>query len=625
MSRPSSIQIELRAGRPGIVRLLLVATLLCGSAGLRAAHAAPTNTVMDWNNELLLITQATSGNLVAGPPDVAREIAVIGEAMSDAVNAATGSTISSYAYSGGLTGNANVAAATAAYTALNAILNDAAWQTPISSTNGSNVSLANGIIKPQLQAFLTSQLTGLGVSSAYGFSGTTLALTPLACAGSDTFCNGFNLGVAAGTAVNNAASTNPVTSGAVAAIQHGLLTNTPNGSGATPGVYVPPSSSTPTPGRPEMFPTWGGTTPTGIYASQLTAAETAAPGPPPIGSAAYAAALLQTQCQGSSVGFSSLSNSVQAACTAAGFNQNAADAKASATAALFWNDPGTTVQPPGHWLQIADVAMTSQGSSLLQSAQLTALLGEAMNDAGIAAWNEKYTYNLWRPITAIASNCNADGTVSWSSDFATCDPSWKSLIATPPHPDYLAGHPAFSGAAATVLSDFFANDNISFSSTSDYYCNGGTSNFNAAHQVISCTATGGAISYICSATSTPNFVNDLPVSCTDNATNVVSALSAADCNTVTTTGVNNNSLLICPITETFSGFFDASSGTNGSEFSRVVGGIHTPFSVVDALALGNAVGAAVMLDAPEPSTLSICAAAVLALTGIRRRRRATQA
>ena len=78
--------------------------------------------------------------------------------MSDAVNAATGGTISSYAYKGGpVSGaDANAAAAAAVYTALSGIFHDAAWQTPISTVTGSttlnssNVNLANNIILPQL-------------------------------------------------------------------------------------------------------------------------------------------------------------------------------------------------------------------------------------------------------------------------------------------------------------------------------------------------------------------------------------------------------------------------------------------------------------------------------------------
>jgi hypothetical protein len=367
-------------------------------------------------------------------------------------------------------------------------------------------------------------------------------------------------------------------------------------------------------------------TPTGLGSAQVASAQALVKGPPAINTKAYANALLQTECEGSSVGLGNLPGNIQSACATAGFTQ---ETKAQASAALFWNDPGTTVQPPGHWLQIANAAMTSQNSSLLQSARLTALLGEAQNDAGIAAWGDKYTFNLWRPITAI-QNCGpggtASGAVTWSTEFTTCDTSWASLIATPPHPDYLAGHPAFSGAAATVLADFFGTDNISFSSTSNYYCNGGTSNFNSANQVISCTLNGTTF-FVCSATTTPEFDNgNLPVDCTDGTNKF--ALTTADCNTVSTTGVNNGSPLICPITETFDSFSEASSGPEGSEFSRVVGGIHTPFSVEDALTVGNGIGQMIAASdglpdvLPEPSSLSICAVALLALTRLRQRPRA---
>lgn len=639
MPRPDTIQVATRIARPGVARLLVAAILLCGSAGLRAAQA--DNTVQDWNNEFLLITQQTSGNLVAGPPDVAREIAQVGAAMSDAVNAASGSG-SAFAYSGGpvANANANVAAATAAYTALYNIFTDPVWQTPITSTsvpalttnanlpgngnNSSNVNLANNFIIPELQSFLTSQLSTLGLTSP----GTT-------CSGSSSaLCNGYTLGIAAASAVNSSATFSPTTSGAVAAITNGLNANAPTTGpnllpgtpGVTPGVYVPPTA------RPEMFPTWNTTTPTGVTTAQVSSALASVNGPPAINSAAYAAGLLQTECQGSSVGQAGLPANIIAACTAAGFGQTAAQAKTDATAALFWNDPGTTVQPPGHWLQIADSAMTSQNSSLQQSAQLTALLGEAMNSAGIAAWTDKYNYNLWRPQTAI-KNCDtstgaAAGSVTWSSDFTTCDAAWASLIATPPHPDYLAGHPAFSGAAATLLDNFFGTDTPTggIASTSDYYCNGGTTLFTpSTNQVRGCTATSGASFYVCSATVDPVFNNSdsptLPTGCADG-----SALTGGDCNTITTTGTNNGNLLICPISETFDSFSAASSGTSGSTYSRVVGGIHTPFSVLDALTVGNAIGEAVASNAniPEPATLSICAVSLLALTGLRRRRQATR-
>ena len=95
---------------------------------------------------------------------------------------------------------------------------------------------------------------------------------------------------------------------------------------------------------------------------------------------------------------------------------------------------------------------------------------------------------------------------------------------------------------------------------------------------------------------------------------------------MTSNGVNNNSPLICPVTETYSSFSDASSGLFGAEYSRVVGGIHTPIAVMDALTVGNGIGQQVAASAglpdvlPEPSTLSICAVSLLALARLRRQR-----
>lgn len=573
--------------RPGLARLVLAASVLCGSAGVRTALA--DNMVTDWNNEFLLITQQTSGNVVAGPPEVAREIAQIGAAMSDAVNAATGSTIYSFAYTGGsvANANANVAAATAAYTALYNIFTDQVWSTPVGALtsnpafagNTSNTTLAQNIVLPELANFLSSALASAGLT------------TPGACATSTSaLCNGYNLGIVAGTAVNNSATLSPSGSGAVASIINGLTANAPAGSGTTPGVYVPPANAT----RPEMFPTWGGTTPTGITTGQLASTEAAVPTPPAITSVGYSAALLQTECQGGSAPLSTLPANIQSACAAAGFSQ---ETTKQANAALFWNDPGTTIQPPGHWLQIADTAMVSQGSSLLQSAQLTALLGEGMNDAGIVAWQQKYADNLWRPVTAIR-NCS-----NWSAgNFTTCDSTWSSLIATPPHPDFVAGHPAFSGAAATILADYFGTDTPTggISSTSNYYCNGGTAHFDASTNLLSyCTDSNNANWYVSNASDCANIVDGID---------------------------SNGSPLICPITETFTSFSAASSGEDGSEFSRVVGGIHTPFSVEDALTAGNTIGQLLAANAglpeivPEPSTLALCGIGLTALTRLRRRR-----
>ena len=427
MLRSNIPRVVPRAGYPGIVRLLIAAAMLCGSIGLRSARA--DNTVTDWNAELLTVIQQTSISWVDGPPEVAREIAIFGNAMSDAVTAASGGG-TYFAYSGGpVSGaNASVATATAAYSALNSIFNDAAWQTPTSTPTGGTIpamTLANTIVLPELQSFLNTQLQSAGITGA--FSATTLL--PLSCGSPATAaCLGYNLGITAATAVTNAVAGD----GAIPAIQDGLNINNAPTSGPdlkpgtpkiTPGVYVPPAT------RPEMMPQWGTVAPILVTPAQVAAAQATVSGPLPIASQAYANALLQTECQGSAAPISSLPAAVQTACSKAGYSQ---ETTAQAKAALFWNDPGTTIQPPGHWLQIADTVMQSQSTSLLQSAKLTALLGDAEDDAGIAAWGIKYRYNLWRPTTAIQAcpSGQTSGAVTWNPYFASCDTTWSSLIAT---------------------------------------------------------------------------------------------------------------------------------------------------------------------------------------------------
>ncbi len=94
----------------------------------------------------------------------------------------------------------------------------------------------------------------------------------------------------------------------------------------------------------------------------------------------------------------------------------------------------------------------AQGKSLSQNAQIFALLGMAMADAGIACWETKYEYNFWRPQTAIREGAS-DGNAHTDPD-----PLWLPLITTPAHPSYASGHATVSGAARVVLERAFGRD-----------------------------------------------------------------------------------------------------------------------------------------------------------------------
>ena len=125
--------------------------------------------------------------------------------------------------------------------------------------------------------------------------------------------------------------------------------------------------------------------------------------------------------------------------------------------ATFWNDiPGPTATPPGKWNLIAQTLGQQQGNSLEENARMFALLNMAMADAGIASWNAKYYYDLWRPEDAIRL-ADLDG-----NPLTASDPDWTPLWPSPPFPGYTSGHSSFSGAGSQVLILFFGEDEIAF-------------------------------------------------------------------------------------------------------------------------------------------------------------------
>jgi len=127
--------------------------------------------------------------------------------------------------------------------------------------------------------------------------------------------------------------------------------------------------------------------------------------------------------------------------------------------AKYWADGKGTHTPPGHWNLIAQNVLLEQRRSTAEEAHIYAVLNTALADAGIAAWQHKFSYNYWRPIDAI-HHANSDDNPDTSQDL-----EWMNYIEAPNFPEYPSGHSAFSGAGATVLAQYFGDD-TSFSSHS---------------------------------------------------------------------------------------------------------------------------------------------------------------
>jgi membrane-associated phospholipid phosphatase len=108
--------------------------------------------------------------------------------------------------------------------------------------------------------------------------------------------------------------------------------------------------------------------------------------------------------------------------------------------ALFWNDGPGSETPPGHWNRIALGIVEQARISPRRAAFVLAALNTTQADAFIACWSAKYTHWTKRPVTLIRE---------------LLDPTYLSVISTPPFPSYPSGHSTTSGAAATVLGALF--------------------------------------------------------------------------------------------------------------------------------------------------------------------------
>ncbi len=96
-------------------------------------------------------------------------------------------------------------------------------------------------------------------------------------------------------------------------------------------------------------------------------------------------------------------------------------------------------------------------------ARLLALVQMAEADANISCFDAKYHYFFWRPYTAIHL-ADTDG-----NPLTKGDTTWQPLAPpTPPVPDYPSNHACGGAAAATVMIEFFHQNEIHFTVTSTY-------------------------------------------------------------------------------------------------------------------------------------------------------------
>jgi hypothetical protein len=123
--------------------------------------------------------------------------------------------------------------------------------------------------------------------------------------------------------------------------------------------------------------------------------------------------------------------------------------------AYFWSDNFLLLWNRG-LRGIADAHVTNIGDS----ARLFALANMAIADAVTSAWDSKYHYCFWRPVTAIQEGEN-DG-----NSETTGDSNWQPLLNTPNYPDYTSGANNVTGAVTRSLELFFGTNRMNFTLTS---------------------------------------------------------------------------------------------------------------------------------------------------------------
>ena len=109
-----------------------------------------------------------------------------------------------------------------------------------------------------------------------------------------------------------------------------------------------------------------------------------------------------------------------------------------ANTARYW----ATDAPSAKWEMFMRDEIERRHMPAVHAARALALASVAMYDAFVACWDSKFTYWLYRPISA--------------------DPGLKPVFPTPPFPSYPSGHSTISSAAAEVFAELFPDAAASY-------------------------------------------------------------------------------------------------------------------------------------------------------------------
>ncbi|MFL6672304.1 MAG: hypothetical protein ACJ8LG_03315 [Massilia sp.] len=147
---------------------------------------------------------------------------------------------------------------------------------------------------------------------------------------------------------------------------------------------------------------------------------------------------------------------------------------------IYWAYDGTAWigTPPRLYNQIAVQLALQRSRDAIELARVLALVNVAIADATVAVWDTKYTYDFWRPVTAIREAGGGSGPTGRGDGNPDTrgDPHWTPLGApasnltgpnfTPPFPAYVSGHAGLGSAMFHMLRRLYG-DHVAFTFVSD--------------------------------------------------------------------------------------------------------------------------------------------------------------
>lgn len=132
----------------------------------------------------------------------------------------------------------------------------------------------------------------------------------------------------------------------------------------------------------------------------------------------------------------------------------------------FWMGGHKKLTPPEMWCEFGQYVSNRDKHGNDEDICLFFALGNALRDAGIAAWDCKRAYDFIRPVSAIRTLYKGKQVQGWGGpgkgtttlDGANWLPYQPVGFLSPPFAEYVSGHSTFSTASAEVLKSFTGSD-----------------------------------------------------------------------------------------------------------------------------------------------------------------------